>query len=144
MAEDQNVTRKCHCAHLEAKNSQIAGDFAGIAELARRQGFKPRYRGPEAVQETSMILGRVVFVRKIARIVGPSPAGGGPFACKVSSFFQEFSATGSNSTKLDYASPIVGHERLASRADGGDKLKCIRCLHACRCSELRSGSQLIV
>ena len=34
--------------------------------------------------------GSLRFSRTIARIVGPSPVGGGPFACKVSSFFQEF------------------------------------------------------
>jgi hypothetical protein len=34
--------------------------------LAGRQGFEPRYRGPEAVQKGSVILGFLVFVRKIA------------------------------------------------------------------------------
>ena len=44
------------------------------------------HRGPEADQTSSVILGFVGFVRNIARIVGPSPVGGGPFVRNLSSF----------------------------------------------------------
>ena len=74
---------------LETRLSEGESQTAATCEVAGRQGFEPRYRGPEAAQTSSMILGRVVFVRTFARIVGPSPVGGGPFACKVSRFFQE-------------------------------------------------------
>ena len=73
-----------------------------------------------------MILGRVGLVRKIARIVGPSPVGGGPFACKVSSFFQQASPSPETSPlvnqiqelRLYYSarSAIIGSTRAARTA----------------------------
>ena len=38
----------------------------------------------------STVSGRVVFLRKIARLLGPSPVGGGPFVRNLSRFCQEF------------------------------------------------------
>lgn len=59
-----------------------------LNDLAGRQGFKPRQRGPEAGQTSSVMLGRFVFHRKIAQIVGPSPVGNGPFVRNPSSVCQ--------------------------------------------------------
>jgi hypothetical protein len=93
--------------------------------VAGRQGFEPRYRGPETVQTSSVILGRVVFVRQTAQIVGPSPVGGGPFACKVSSFFQEFRAlvldqrrSCSPPTTASYAARTIRRGTWTSAAQG--------------------------
>ena len=42
----------------------------------------------------SVILGGVVFIRQIARIVGPSPLDGGPFVRDLSSFLSRVGAPG--------------------------------------------------
>ena len=82
--------------------------------MAGRQGFEPLYRGSEAVQTSSMILGRFVCVRNLARIVGPPPVGGGPFVCKVSSFFQEF------------RTPVLGRRRSCPRPTTKDHHRRLR------------------
>src|SRR5260370_631137 len=46
-AEWQNDTRKCHFGRLCAKTSEIAKEKHENWEVAGRQGFEPRYRGPE-------------------------------------------------------------------------------------------------
>ena len=38
-----------------------------VSNLAGRQGFEPRYHGPERAQTSSVILGVVGFVRKLSR-----------------------------------------------------------------------------
>jgi hypothetical protein len=50
------------------------------SNLAGRQGFEPRYRGPEAAEETSVMSGFIGFVRKIACDVCAVPGGDGTFA----------------------------------------------------------------
>jgi hypothetical protein len=61
-----------------------------VSEMAGRQGFEPRYRGPEIAKEASVILECFAFLRKIPRIVGPSPVGDGPFVRNLSSSCQDF------------------------------------------------------
>jgi hypothetical protein len=58
--------------------------------MAGRQGFEPRYHGPETAAMMSAALGRVVFPNKIAWIVGASQVDGGPFVRNLSRFCQEF------------------------------------------------------
>ena len=55
-----------------------------------RRALRPRYRDPEEPEAASVMPGLLGFVRKFARIVGPSPVENGPLGCKVSSFCQEF------------------------------------------------------
>jgi hypothetical protein len=51
-----------------------------LASLAGRQGFEPRYRGPEATKETSVNLGFVGFVRQFGSQLSAVSGGDGTFA----------------------------------------------------------------
>ncbi len=57
-------------------------------KMAGRQGFEPRYRGPEAAEETSVNLGFVGFVRKTCATFVPSRVETALSPCKVSRIFQ--------------------------------------------------------
>ena len=52
----------------------------GERSLAGRQGFEPRYHGPEAAEETSVGLGFVGFVRQFASQLSAVSGGDGTFA----------------------------------------------------------------
>ena len=60
------------------------------SNLAGRQGFEPRYRGPERSEAASVISIPVCFVREIVRNVAPSPVGDALFLRRSSSFREEF------------------------------------------------------
>ncbi len=44
---DRNDTQECHFGRLDVKTSGIAKEERENLKLAGRQGFEPRYRGPE-------------------------------------------------------------------------------------------------
>jgi hypothetical protein len=47
LSDDRNDTRECHFGRFGWKTREIVKEKDENRELAGRQGFEPRYRGPE-------------------------------------------------------------------------------------------------
>jgi hypothetical protein len=93
-----------------------------------------RERGPEAVQTSSVTLGRFVFLRNLARIVGPSPVGDEPFAGSLSSFCQAMLAIVMADVEVEGDYEFERHKVGTSPRELRDLWRSIATINAVRCT----------